>query len=85
MRGILVRRFWCGVVTVLFANSAKRQYDADSALNADPLFVLRKYDRKRRKSEICQTFPVEDVVWAQSSGSIILGGGRLEIGASKGS
>ena len=64
------------MVTVLFTDGTEKEYDADGAHKSGPLFVLTKYNRKRRKSDICQTFPVGNVVWAQYPGSIILGEGR---------
>jgi hypothetical protein len=72
------------MVTVLFTDGKEKQYDAEAASKDGPLFVLRKYNRKRRKSDICETFPVGQVVWAQFPGSIILGGGRIESSEPKG-
>ena len=67
------------MVTVLFTNGKEKQYDADGAFKDGPLFVLSKWNRKRRKSEICQTFPVGDTVWARvGDESIILGGGSIK-------
>ena len=66
------------MVTVLFTDGREKQYDADSAGPVGPLFVLRKYDRKRRKSDVCQTFGVEGVVWAKFENSIVLGNGQLK-------
>ena len=65
------------MVTVKFADRTEKEYDADGAHKSGPLFVLTKYNRKRRKSEICETFPVGNVVWAQFPVSVILGEGRF--------
>jgi hypothetical protein len=53
------------VVTVLFTDGTGKGFDADAGSKDGPLFVLRKWNRQRRKSEICETFPVEQVVWAR--------------------
>jgi hypothetical protein len=64
------------MVTVLFTNGEEKEYDADGASKDGPLFVLRKWNPRRRKSEIRERFPVENVVWARTPDSIVLGGGR---------
>lgn len=67
------------MVTVLFTDGKEKEYDADGASPDGPLFVLLKSNPKRHKSEICQSFPLDTVVWARvGDHSIILGGGRIE-------
>jgi len=66
------------MVTVVFTDGKERQYDADGAGPKGPLFILWKYNPKKRKSEICQQFPLDTVVRAHTGNSIIVGGGRME-------
>jgi hypothetical protein len=66
-------------ILVKFMNGEEKEYAADAAGVAGPLFVLSVYDRKRRKLESAQTFPAEGVVWARfPDGRIVIGKGTLE-------
>jgi hypothetical protein len=66
------------MVTVVFTDKKERQFDADGGGPSGPLFVLWKYNPKRRKREICQQFPLETVVRVHTAETIIVGGGRME-------
>jgi hypothetical protein len=54
------------MLTVEFSDGKEKQHGADGAGPDGPLFVLRKYNPKRRKSEACQTFAVDTVVSART-------------------
>ena len=66
--------------TVRFTSGEERQYDADEAVvqDYDRLFVLHKWNRRKRKLESGRTFPADQVVWAcLPDGRIVVGKGRV--------
>jgi len=63
------------VLTVKFTSGEEKQLDADSG----PLFVLHKWNPKRRKLESGACFPAEQVACARlPNGNIIVGAGRVK-------
>jgi hypothetical protein len=63
---------------VTFIDGTNKHYDADSAALVGPLFVLYRYNRKRRKLESGEAFPAEQVRQAQlPNGNIVVGRGSL--------
>jgi hypothetical protein len=68
------------MTTVKFASGEERQFDADAAGLSGPVFVLYKWNRKRRKLESGSCFPADQVAWARlPSGNIVLGIGRVTL------
>ncbi|MDP2997764.1 MAG: hypothetical protein Q8N47_09765 [Bryobacterales bacterium] len=66
-------------IIVKFVSGEEREYDGDAAALCSPVFVLYKYNRKRRKLESGQTFLADEVVLARlANGSIVLGEGRVK-------
>jgi hypothetical protein len=66
---------------VKFASGEEKQFDADAAVVSGLLFVLHKWNPKRRKLESGSCFPADQVAWARlPTGNIVLGTGRVESG-----
>lgn len=64
---------------VRFATGEEKQFDADAAVLSGPLFVLHKWNPKRRKLESGSCFPADQVAWARlRNGNIVLGTGRVK-------
>jgi hypothetical protein len=67
------------MLLVKFATGEEKEFDADTAVVSGPLFVLHKWNAKRRKLESGACFPAEQVSWARlPNGNVVLGVGRLE-------
>jgi len=65
---------------VKFIDGTERRFDADSACleDHDRLFVLAKYNSKKRGEERSDTFPSEQLVRAKfEDGRIVFGKGRI--------
>jgi hypothetical protein len=66
-------------ITVKFASGEERVCEGDAAILSDSVFVIRKYDRQRRKHESVATFPADQVAWARlANGNIVLGKGKVQ-------
>ena len=66
-------------LTVKFVSGKEQRFDATSAVltNYDRLFVLYKWNPKKRKSESAETFDAAQVVMAiLDNGDIVLGKGK---------
>jgi hypothetical protein len=62
------------MTTVKFTTGEEKEFDADAAVLSGPLFVLHKWNARRRKPESGACFPADQVVWARlPDGSIVLG------------
>jgi hypothetical protein len=64
---------------VKFVTGEEKEFDADAAVLSGPLFVLHKWNPKRRKLESGACFPAEKVAWARlPNGNIVVGRGRVK-------
>ena len=66
-----------GYYTVLFANGVEKKFDADAANCDGRVFVLSKFNPKRRKLESSDTFLASEVAWAKTPTTLILGTGKV--------
>jgi len=67
------------MTVVKFATGEEKEFDADAAVLSGPLFVLHKWNPKRRKLESGACFPAEQVAWARlPNGKVVLGTGRVK-------
>ena len=68
-------------MTVRFASGEKRQYHADAASLEDHerVFVLHKWNARKRKLESTETFLADEIAWARlPNGNIVLGKGQVK-------
>ncbi len=67
--------------TVKFVTGEERQYEADAAFLEDHerLFVLHRWNKKKRKLESADVFRADEVAWALlPDGRIILGKAQVK-------
>ena len=64
---------------VKFTTGEEKQFDADAAVLSGSLFVLHKWNPKRRKLESGSCVPADQVAWA------LLPNGNIVVGARVGS